>query len=137
MKEIILEGGCHCGAIRYRIEGPLPESGFCHCRDCQQTSGSPAQVWMDVRVANFKLTKGTPSIYESSETGRRNFCSKCGSQLFFSSIDEPDFVFPHVGCLDDPNLVQPASHIWTDRQLDWFKLDDKLPRYARDMPEEE
>ena len=137
MKEIVLEGGCHCGAIRYRIEGPPPESGYCHCRDCQQTSGSAAQVWMDVEIGNFKLTKGTPSIYKSSEMGRRNFCSKCGSQLFFSSIDEPDFVFPHVGCLDDPNLVRPASHIWTDRQLDWFRLDDKLPRYARDMPEEE
>ncbi len=55
MKEIVLEGGCHCGAIRYRIEGPPPESGYCHCRDCQQTSGSPAQVWMDVRSGPHKI----------------------------------------------------------------------------------
>ncbi len=68
MKETVLEGGCHCGAIRYRIEGPLPECGYCHCRDCQQTSGSAAQVWMDVEIDNFKLVKGIPSIYNSSES---------------------------------------------------------------------
>ena len=137
MTGIELDGGCHCGAIRYRIQGPQPPCGYCHCRDCQQTSGAPTQVWLDVKSENFKIVQGTPSVYESSVSGRRSFCSQCGSQLFFTDITDPEFVYPQVGGLDNPNLVNPEMHIWTDSKLNWFNPDDHLPRYARDVPHTE
>ena len=34
-----IEGGCQCGAIRYRIEGEFMGSGACHCRSCQYSTG--------------------------------------------------------------------------------------------------
>lgn len=136
MSEVRLEGGCHCGTIRFRITGPEPHTGYCHCRDCQKVSGAPAQTWMDVRLVNFEVLSEAPSVYKSSDKGRRHFCPICGSQLYFSSLDDVDFVYPQVGALDDPELVKPSMHIWTDSQISWFKVDDHLPRFPRNAPED-
>src|SRR5260370_24713374 len=35
-----LEGGCACGAVRYRLTAPPLIVHACHCRDCQKQSGS-------------------------------------------------------------------------------------------------
>ena len=36
-----LKGGCHCGALRYRVTAAPKDSGYCHCTDCQRTTGGP------------------------------------------------------------------------------------------------
>ena len=40
--------------------------------------------------ADFKLLKGQPRSFRSSETGTRQFCGDCGTQLFFLAADSPD-----------------------------------------------
>lgn len=40
------EGGCRCGAIRYRITGEPLSAGFCHCRMCQRAAGAPVVAWV-------------------------------------------------------------------------------------------
>ena len=45
MTRINVEGGCLCGAIRYRISGNVLGEVTCHCRDCQYVcGGAPAYV---------------------------------------------------------------------------------------------
>jgi len=40
-----IEGGCACGAVRFKIAGPMMGAGTCHCVDCQKASGGgPAYV---------------------------------------------------------------------------------------------
>jgi hypothetical protein len=39
--KLTLEGGCLCGAVRYRLNGEIEESAYCHCRTCQRQSGAP------------------------------------------------------------------------------------------------
>jgi hypothetical protein len=39
--EVILEGGCLCGSVRYRIVGTSKSIGHCHCESCQKASGAP------------------------------------------------------------------------------------------------
>ena len=34
------DGGCHCGAIRFRVQGPLRQILMCHCSDCLKISGT-------------------------------------------------------------------------------------------------
>ena len=34
------DGGCHCGAIRFRVQGPLRQILMCHCTDCLKISGT-------------------------------------------------------------------------------------------------
>ena len=33
-------GGCQCGAVRFRVEGPLGDASVCHCRMCQKAFGA-------------------------------------------------------------------------------------------------
>ena len=40
-----LTGGCHCGAIRYRITGEPVRHLLCHCSDCRRHAGAPMVGW--------------------------------------------------------------------------------------------
>lgn len=127
-----LEGGCLCGAVRYRVTQPPLDSGYCHCRMCQRVSGAPAQVWVQVPLDGLAWSKGAPQAYRSSDRAERLFCRSCGSSLAFRSWPEPTTIELNAGTLDDPAAVPPRRHIWTESQLPWFHLDDGLPRHRRD-----
>jgi hypothetical protein len=36
----IHEGGCACGAVRYRVKGSPERASVCHCTFCQRRTGS-------------------------------------------------------------------------------------------------
>ena len=60
------EGGCLCGKIRYRVEGEVEESAYCHCRTCQQQSGAPVVAWFAVAPAQLRYLQGAPNKYRAS-----------------------------------------------------------------------
>ena len=126
----MLTGGCLCGAVRYEARGEPFSSGVCHCRTCQRSNGAPMVAFFSNELADFSLT-GEPLAFRSSDHGVRRFCGACGTQLFFDDARFPDTVDIATVTLDDPNAVPPEFHIWTRSQLDWLKLDDGLPRYAK------
>ena len=69
-----ITGGCHCGAIRYQVEGDLIVHALCHCADCRRHAGAPMVGWAMYAEDAVKVTQGEPKIYASSEHGRRHFC---------------------------------------------------------------
>ena len=71
-----VEGGCHCGAVRYAIAGPPEGSMVCHCRTCRAVSGAPALAWVSVPSRMFEIVRGSPKLYVSSEEIRRQFCGR-------------------------------------------------------------
>ena len=84
-----LEGGCLCGAVRYRIGAEPDHAGYCHCRMCQRAAGAPVVAWLTVARAAFAWTRGEPAVYRSSAKAERLFCGACGTQLAFREIAEP------------------------------------------------
>lgn len=133
--DIVLEGGCLCGDLRYRADGKPFDAEYCHCRMCQKVAGAPAGVWMDFMVGQVCWTTGEPKEYSSSENVRRGFCDRCGSTLSFRDTRYPDYYTLTVASLDDPEAVQPNYHIFTDSQPRWNRLEDGLPRYAQERSE--
>ncbi|WP_206712340.1 GFA family protein, partial [Escherichia coli] len=73
-----MEGGCACGAIRYRIAHVPTDSGFCHCRLCQLTTGAAVVASASVPIDGFEYLQGEPTVYASSAWGERRFCGRCG-----------------------------------------------------------
>lgn len=124
-----MEGGCLCGAIRYYISGSPFCTEYCHCRMCQKSAGSVTVSWMDLRVEQLTWVSSNPSEYKSSENIRRGFCAKCGSSLSFRSTQEPEYISLTIPSLDDPNLVKPTQHIYTDSQVKWLTIDDDCKRF--------
>jgi GNAT superfamily N-acetyltransferase len=124
-----LEGGCFCGAVRYHIGTPPFDVAHCHCSICRRTSGAPFVTWLTVGIGAVTFTAAPPRELRSSLSGRRTFCSSCGTALTFRSMTRPDLIDITVGSLDEPNALTPDAHIWTSSQLAWLHVDDDLPRH--------
>jgi putative acetyltransferase len=122
-----LEGGCLCGAIRYRIARVF-DAGYCHCSRCRK-GGAPVSAWARVEAPDFALMKGSPARYRSSDLGARCFCMVCGSAVFFEG-DGGAYFSVAIGTLDDPEQVPPRVHLFGQQQLRGLELVDDLPRVA-------
>jgi GNAT superfamily N-acetyltransferase len=127
-----LAGGCACGAVRYRIEGPASDVCHCHCRLCQRSSGAPVVSWLTVPAPALHWEAGTVRERRSSPHAVRGFCADCGTALIFRADARPDLVDVTVASLDDPAGVAPRRHIWTASAMPWLRLDDDLPRHERE-----
>lgn len=129
-----IRGGCLCGAIRYQSTGEPYNVTHCHCEDCRKSAGAPFVTWASFRRENFQFTRGKP--LEITWAGRlRSFCGKCGSALTFMSQPDPDEIDVSVATFDQPEIVAPGDHIWTEDRISWIKLADNLPQHARGRTE--
>jgi hypothetical protein len=126
-----MEGGCLCGALRYSIFGKAFDSEYCHCRICQKSAGAVVVTWMDFKIEQLTWIKDKPTEYSSSENARRGFCQLCGSSLSFRDERHPDYVSLSTASLDDPNLVRPTYHIFTESQPEWLNIVDDCERYPQ------
>lgn len=129
------EGGCLCGAVRYRLRGAPSDAGYCHCRLCQRSAGAPTLVFASVDKSDLEMLSGSPRRYRSTSFGTRSFCPQCGTQLFMELDSEPGTVDFTVASLDDPAAAPPGFHIWDASRISWFETADRLPRHEAGRPQ--
>jgi catechol 2,3-dioxygenase-like lactoylglutathione lyase family enzyme len=127
-------GGCLCGAIRYEVDR-IFDVIYCHCNQCRRSSGAPVMLTAQVSGDAFRLTKGTPSEYRTSDSGRSLFCGTCGSGQYgeYAPPNHPlvrdgRYFSVRVGTFDDPQQVRPQIHQFVEDKLPWFDTIDRLPR---------
>jgi hypothetical protein len=125
-------GGCLCGAVRYRVAGPLRDVVACHCGQCRRTSGHHAAATA-ARREDLQI-EGLVAWYESSPGVRRGFCPVCGSNLFWDPADDPR-VSIFAGTLDLPTGLRLRGHIFAADKSDYYLIADGLPQAAGDDPE--
>lgn len=129
MSEPLLEGGCLCGAVRYRAHGECSAPTLCHCPTCRRASGAPLVAWITVPLAGFAFTRGKPVEFRSSEPVTRTFCGACGTPLSYQSARTPDEIDVTIASADDPGLYAPRDHIWTGQGIGWMQGEDGRPRH--------
>lgn len=128
------EGGCLCGAIRYRSDAPaVGRITHCHCTMCRRATGAPVVDWVTFRVSDLRFIAGEPANYASSSHARRQFCPVCGTPLTFWSSHDPDYIDVTVGSLDQPEQALPDCHIFVGSRLPWMHLDPELPAMLGDI----
>lgn len=116
-----LEGGCLCGAIRFRLLAPPYQVGLCHCVACRRHTGAPVAAFADCRRAEVIWTRGERRTYSSSPGVTRGFCPTCGSTLTYESDQEPDDIHMHIGALDTPEAYPPTVEASSpERRLPWL-----------------
>lgn len=127
----MLEGGCLCGGVRFRISGKLGPAGFCHCSQCRRASGSAFAANAAVRNRYFEITSGASLVseYESSPGKFRAFCSRCGSPVYSRREADPGSRNLRLGTLDSDPERRPLAHVWVDSKAPWYSIEDALPRY--------
>ena len=131
------EGGCQCGAIRYRLDGPSERTNLCHCRMCQRAHGAPVVAWVTIRPDYVTMLGDAATFFRSSPKAERGFCGKCGSPLFWrlkdpSASGEQPLTDVAAASLDDPTTLKPTEHIWLESAMPWLKLDDDLKRFPQE-----
>ena len=127
---ITVEGGCHCGEIRYEACGTPVYIPYCHCESCRRTSGAPVVLYVMFEKQDVRFTQGQRKLYESSPGVQRSFCSNCGTPLTWEAVwGEKRVTEVHVSTLDDPEKVRPDRHVFYEERLSWFDLSDQLPRF--------
>ncbi|WP_373089942.1 GFA family protein [Sneathiella sp.] len=121
-------GGCLCGAVTYTVRGALRDVMFCHCRQCQKTSGHYFAATSAPR-ANLTLT-GERGLkwYRSSDWAERGFCGNCGSSLFWR-MNDSDSISILAGSLDGKTGLATGSHIFVADKKDYYEITDGLPQY--------
>ena len=132
-----MQGGCLCGAVRFRLESEPFDAGWCHCRLCQKSSGSPAMAFATVPLEDFQYDAGAAMVATIASTGfgHRGFCRRCGTPLYIRADFQPDTIDFSIATLDDPARVAPSFHIFYASRIPWAPAGDALPRHDRFRPE--
>lgn len=129
-----LQGRCFCGEIRYEINLPTLFCGHCHCSMCRRPHGAGFVTWFAVPPGQIAVAAGKDQLktYESSEHGRRQFCGRCGTQLFCYHVKDdgapPDFIDITLATMVDPIDRQPEVHFFYDSKAEWLGVNDELPK---------
>lgn len=125
-------GGCHCGAIRYSIEGEPKHSSVCHCESCRRTTGGLTTAWVGFPSQTLVVEKGKPKSYCSSGAVDRQFCGECGTSLFyFNEPLLPGQVDVLTATLDEPGAFAPRLHVQLAEALPWEAALGDLPKFDR------
>ena len=128
-------GGCHCGAVRYAVEGEPQHVALCHCADCRKSAGAPMVSWAAFAESALTLERGEVSTHNSSGTAWRSFCPCCGTGLFYRNAEFlPGIVDIQSATFDDPDALPPQIHIQMAESIGWMADQHQLPRFERFPP---
>jgi hypothetical protein len=93
-------GSCHCGAVRFRVDGPITELTTCDCSICVKRNAVMAKVpeqALAVLEGEEMLT-----LYEwNTRRAKHYFCRRCGIYVFHRKRAAPDHFGVNAFCLDD------------------------------------
>jgi hypothetical protein len=119
-----IDGGCHCGFIKYEGEADPEKTAICHCTDCQKLSGSAFRTVVPAASDTFRMTAGEPTIYvktgDSGAKRQQAFCPRCGSPIFSASSDpEPKIYMIRAGTIRQRNQFVPKVQLWSRSKQGW------------------
>jgi hypothetical protein len=127
------EGGCSCGAVRYRLSSEPLFTHCCHCLNCQRQTGSAFVINVLIEADRVELLAGEPQPVDvprdDGSTQRIFRCPTCQVAVF-SEYGRPEVRFVRGGTLDDPSAIAPDVHIYTRSKLPWITLPDTVPAFA-------
>ena len=128
-----LQGGCACGAVRYRLGAAPMFVHCCHCRDCQRQTGSAFVLNALVETERVVLLAGEPvPVAVPTDSGRphRIFrCPACQTAVWSEYGGAANLRFVRVGTLDQPAVVMPDVHIYVRSKLPWVSLPAGIPAF--------
>ena len=102
-----MEGGCHCGRVRFRVTADLASVVDCNCSICVKKG----IVHLIVPRERFELLSGEDDLTTyrfNTGTAKHTFCKYCGIHPFYVPRSDPDKIDVNARCLDgvDPRALR-------------------------------
>jgi hypothetical protein len=127
-----IDGGCACGAVRYRLTSPPLFVHCCHCLNCQRQTGSAFVINALIEADRLEVLEGEPQPVAVPRSGGKKQkiwrCPTCQIAVF-SQYTRRQVRFVRAGTLDDPAAVEPDVHIFTRSKLPWVTLPESVPAF--------
>lgn len=134
---MLLEGSCHCQAVRFSVESAQPYPFMrCYCSICRKTAGTGGyainlgadhgtlQVQGRENVAVYRAMLPARDGSRQPSSGHRHFCRQCGTALWLWDPGWPDLVHPHASAIDTPLPVPPeVTHMMLGSRAAWVQPD--------------
>ncbi len=133
-----IEGGCHCGRIKYHAVADPEKVEICHCTDCQTLSGSAYRTVVPVDADSFELLCGEPKLYaKTAEDGSQRlqaFCPECGSPLYSSPPEgERGYLGIRVGTANQRDQLIPKNRYWMRSAQAWAQNLSNMNKIEKDQ----
>ncbi len=126
------EGGCACGATRYRLSSEPLFIHCCHCLNCQRQTGSAFVINLLIEADRVEILAALPQPVDAPRDDgsvQRIFrCPRCQVAVF-SEYGRPEVWFVRGGTLDDPTQITPDVHIYTRSKVGWVTLHEDTPAF--------
>jgi hypothetical protein len=126
------EGGCSCGAVRYRLKTAPIIVHCCHCDNCQRQTGSAFVINAVIETANIERLSGEPEavpVPRESAPHDIHRCPRCHVAVWSDYGRRPGVRFVRVGTLDDAHALAPDVHIFTRAKVPWVRLPEGVPAF--------
>lgn len=126
------EGGCACGAVRYRLLSEPMIVHCCHCLNCQRQTGSAFVINLLIETDRVQFLAASPEPVDVPRDGewlqRILRCPECEVAVL-SQYGWPEIAFVRAGTLDEPTAIAPDVHIYTRSKVGWLTLPDGTPAF--------
>lgn len=128
----MIEGGCTCRLVRYRMLTKPMFVHCCHCTWCQRETGTAFALNAMIEADRIELLQGDVEVVNTptnSGKGQKiSRCPKCRIALWSNYSGAGDAVrFVRVGTLDEPGRFPPDIHIFTSTKQPWVMLPAGTP----------
>jgi len=128
----LLEGGCSCGSVRYRLRSDPLVVHCCHCLNCQRQTGSAFVINMLIEADRVEMLAGAPRPVDvprdDGSTQRIFRCPNCQVAVF-SEYARPEVRYVRAGTLDNPTGLSPDVHIFTKSKVSWIRIPESAPAF--------
>ena len=130
--EDVHEGGCVCGAVRYRTSDAAPKRvSACACRWCQKRTGSAFGLSVYFDESDVEFLQSSLRTYKlTSDTGRSvesAFCEVCGSTVTFVLELRPEWRGIAGGTFDQPTFwYNVETFIFARSKPEWLPIPEGL-----------
>ena len=129
----MLEGGCGCGALTYRMTSEPMFVHCCHCRECQKQTGSAYVLNAFIEADQIEYEGHTTEHLLPTPSGKGQIitrCRECGVAVFSNYLIRGGALrWVRVGTLNDPSQCPPQAQIFVKSKQPWVPLNPEIPSF--------
>ena len=130
------KGRCLCGSVKFELNSERTFLDVCHCKNCQQQTGSPFAAFLAVPLGATTFS-GSLKRFDDEQTLSGNvverfFCGSCGSPCYVRVQRAPNTAYVFSGLFDETDDLSPKGHGWTSQKHQWVEISEDEPQLAVD-----
>lgn len=115
------DGGCRCGAVRFRVKGRPMITMACHCTGCQKMTASAFSLSSFYALENFEVVQGETVLGGLRQELKHHVCPDCKSWMFTRADMMGPYVNVRSTLIDDSRGYKPFIETFTSEMLPWAK----------------